>query len=148
MRIILLFVIFISNSAFSCSCRTKHDVKKSYKYYEIIIAAKVIEIIEPKTDTIVSNDGTILFRTPINGHKIKVELISIYKGKIIYKHITIAPEDSNCEYPFRIGEEYLIYGWLNKGQIETDLCTRTSLLDGNKDLSFLKSKYKKRHTKN
>ncbi len=145
MKYILLFIsIIFSTLVFSCTCRPIPNVKASYKAHDIIIAAKVIEIMEPKTDTIISNDGETSYVQNMFGRTIKLELISIYKGKRLSKYVIISPEESNCEYHFKKDGEYLIYAWSSDGRIKTNICTRTSPLKDNEDLLFLKHKYKKR----
>lgn len=142
----LLISALIAQSAFSCTCAPKLDVKTAYKYYEIIIAAKVIEVVVPKIDTSISKDGSPSYSRSVYGHTIKLELISIYKGDVLSRFITVSPNSSNCEYHFKVGQEYLVYAWPDDGNLMTSICTRTSLLEENEDLSFLKRKYKRRRT--
>lgn len=147
MRFILIFVTtLIFNSGFGCSCVPKPNVEISYKLSDIVIAAKVIEIIAPKIDTFITEDREVMYRRAAHGYTIKLELISIYKGKKMSKYLTILPEDSNCEYSFNLGDEYLIYCWLKNGDLKTNMCTRTSHLKDNKDLVFLNQKFKKHRT--
>ncbi|MGB0870589.1 MAG: hypothetical protein ACPGSD_13410 [Flavobacteriales bacterium] len=144
--ILILLTTLIFNSGFCCSCVPKPNVETSYKLSDIVIAAKVIEIIAPKIDTSITKNREIMYRRAAHGYTIKLELISIYKGKKMSKYLTILPEESNCEYYFQLGQEYLIYGWIDNGGLRTNVCYRTAQLEENNDLVFLEQKFKKRRT--
>lgn len=54
--------------------------------------------------------------------------------------LTIVTSDNSasCGYAFAQGEEYLVYGYAQEGQISTGLCSRTApLASAGEDLAFL-----------
>ncbi|MGB1041299.1 MAG: hypothetical protein ACPGVD_10530 [Flavobacteriales bacterium] len=145
--IILLIAVFIYNSGLGCSCALNNNVKKAYKRSDFVISAKVIEIIPPKpSDTVITEEGKVFYSYNLYRDTVKLELISIYKGKEITKISTIIGDGSNCTYYFEVGKEYLIYGWQENGSLNTSVCNRTDFLFGNQDLDFLKRKYKRVRT--
>ncbi len=55
--------------------------------------------------------------------------------------VTIYGEGTTCDYRFKVGARYLVYGWRGKdGKIRTSICTRTApLSEATEDLKFLRS---------
>lgn len=52
--------------------------------------------------------------------------------------VTTATNSASCGYEFEVGKEYLVYGYIQDGAIETTICSRTaSLADATEDLSIL-----------
>lgn len=140
-------ILLISGSVFGCSCFPISDVKTSYKTSDVVLSAKVVEVIPPKVDTVILKDGSQVYTGQAYGNIYKFELISIYKGKKMSRYFTLEKNESNCAYRFLEGETYLIYGYSNKGNIATNRCTRTNTLVDNKDLEYLNKKLKKHRTR-
>lgn len=140
-------ILLLSGSVFGCSCFPISDVKTSYKTSDVVLSAKVIEVIPPKIDTVIQKDGSQVYKSQVYGNIYTFELISIYKGKKMSRYFTLEKNESNCAYRFLAGETYLIYGYSTKGSITTNRCTRTNTLVDNKDLEYLNRKLKKHRTK-
>lgn len=43
--------------------------------------------------------------------------------------VVTAPYEASCGYPFHIGDEYLVYASIRRGELETSICDRTRPLE-------------------
>ena len=53
-------------------------------------------------------------------------------------------DSSNCELYLEVGEEYIIYGTVENGEISTNICTRSGRRYDHPDLKYLNRKRKKK----
>lgn len=126
----VVFITFTASDISACSCNLligskslEKQVKESYKQSSAVFIGEVVEIIK-KPD---------VFFVEI---KFKVEKTWNNESQ---KEITITTGQGNgdCGYKFEIGEKYLVYAYGDRNNLGTNICQRTSLSAGNKDIEFL-----------
>ncbi|MBX7173303.1 MAG: hypothetical protein K1X72_20200 [Pyrinomonadaceae bacterium] len=126
--------LFGANKVLACSCSTPDGGRKSLQQKvknEFLTSAYVFsgEVIEITKHPIYQNQIIVKF---------KVE--KIWKGKSSQEVlVTTANDSAACGYDrFIVGNKYLVYttyGEINN--LTTNICSRTNLLENNKDLKFL-----------
>ena len=115
-QILTIILLLISSLTFSCSCKWGGNFIKSSKYSEVIIKAKVVELLwhfeDGKTLSSEENFGDYLIKTNKEYHRsIKVEVIELIKGKEKRKTFEIYGSDGvDCResiYIFEIDKIYI-----------------------------------------
>lgn len=134
---LFLCTIFFVEKASACTCRDiepdkdiEQKVGRAYQYYYAIFSAKVLSIQKAKT--------------PDRSNKIVLRLNKSWKGNL-GKSILLstASVSSMCGFPFEKGKTYLIYAFGPRKELSTSICTRTALIDDNKDIAVLDELKKK-----
>jgi carboxypeptidase family protein len=72
----------------------------------------------------------------------RVELAVIEAfGGLQLSQVTLVQSGSDCDYPFRMGESYVVYAYRSSdGQLATSICARTRpVADATDDLTYLRS---------
>jgi hypothetical protein len=115
-QFLTIILLLVSTLTFACSCKWEGNFIKSSKYSEVIIKAKVIEILwHFKDGKTFSNDerfGDYLSNTNQEYYQsIKVEVIELIKGKEERKNFEIYGSDgSDCRgsiHLFKINKIYI-----------------------------------------
>ncbi len=125
-----LFVLSASD-VFACTCTPlpknitiKRQVKEAYAKSSLVFVGEVVEIVDVSDNFFV----TVRFRVE-----------KTWSNKEIQKEITVSTgrNDGMCGYSFEAGKKYLIYAFGDGNNLETNICTRTSTSESNKDIDFL-----------
>ena len=112
---------------FACSCFPQEEipierqVRDAYQKSSAVFVGKVIKVNE-KSDVVL-----VRFR---------VEKIwnNKFQGEIT---VSTAKDSAACGYKFEIGKKYLVYSDGKNNNLTTNICTRTSTSESNKDIAFL-----------
>ncbi len=138
--VIFAFISVITGSKIlACSCSPSAD--------NIPFEEKVKEAVDIST-AVFSGEVSEVKKEPGTFFvKVKFKVKTAWKNKFV-KEITITTglNDGLCGYNFEVGEEYLIYAYGKQNNLGTGICTRTSLLKSNKDITVL-NKLAKRKSK-
>ena len=122
-------IAFSLKSSAACYC-SYSSLAHEFVFSDFIVSGRVIEIVDSSychySDTL------------IEGSKVKVQVYKTYKGTNIPDTIIVDSGKDVLSICFTQGVEYLIFGSNKKGVYNTDMCTRTALVDGNKDVMDLK----------
>ncbi|MBA4121425.1 MAG: hypothetical protein H0X72_03030 [Acidobacteria bacterium] len=116
-------------NALACSCvpqeseSIEKQVKEAYTNSTAVFVGEVVEVIE-KPDT---------FNTEVKFKNVK-SWKNEFKDSV---SITTGRGGGDCGYEFEVGKKYLIYAYGDKGKLGTNICTRTSDFESNKDIAFL-----------
>lgn len=88
--------------------------------------------------TVFSGTVSALGRGP-NGLIVTFDVDQVWKGpEGAQLSLTTADSSASCGYEFVQGEQYLVYGFAQDGQLSTGLCTRTApLANAGEDLAAL-----------
>jgi hypothetical protein len=75
-----------------------------------------------------------------NVQKVTFKVKERFEGALA-KTVTVYGEGTTNDFHFKVGEEYLVYGWREKeGKIRTTRCTRTAFVsEAKEDVEFLRS---------
>jgi hypothetical protein len=136
---ILILLFFIPTFGFSCSCGAMNNVRNALKNSDVVLVGKIINLERFLPST---NDNSLL-----NYFSYTVLIQKLYKGKIKTKNLIVTSTGDNCRYPFKIGEEYIIYATYfarsenTKKQLFTSICDRTARI--NKDEIAELTRYKR-----
>jgi hypothetical protein len=129
--------LFVSvPSAFGCICNGPPETTEmALKHYDAVFAGRVLRIKHPRTKR---TRNRIVFLDRVIYVTLKVE--RTWKSADS-EEITIATPFSDCYYPFKVNQEYLVWTY-SSGQspsrLETDLCARTDkLANATRDLNAL-----------
>ena len=126
------FFILSHGDVFACSCvpmpenvTIGQQIKEAHKQSSVVFIGEVIEVVKKPDDD--------FFVTV----KFKVE--KIWNDKEFQRElvITTGRDDGFCGYAFEKGKRYLVYAFENNNELSTNICTRTSAAEQNKDIAFL-----------
>ncbi|AKJ00956.1 hypothetical protein ATI61_112215 [Archangium gephyra] len=74
------------------------------------------------------------------GLEATLEVIERFKGPVASKLVLPTGNGGACEYPFKVGDEYLVYASEYEGRLVTSLCSRTRPISpGNLELHWLRT---------
>ncbi len=116
-------------NALACSCvpqeseSIEKQVKEAYTNSTAVFVGEVVEVIE-KPDT---------FNTEVKFKNVK-SWKNEFKDTV---SITTGRGGGDCGYEFEVGKKYLVYADGDKNKLSTNICTRTSAFESNKDVAFL-----------
>jgi preprotein translocase subunit SecG len=124
--ILIIFTIFMLNVIIvsACSCMQPEPPLSSLDQSTAVFSGKVTEI--KNAFTFESLIGIGSSRDP---KEVTIEVSKVWKGSD-YKTIIIetAMSSASCGYPFKVGEEYVVYAYGEEGKLTASLCSRTRLL--------------------
>lgn len=90
-----------------------------------IFEGRVVEIVERSLHTLRSTSGGGSSETKPMGREVVFEVSRAWNG-VTTKRLTVAADESDCMYPFRIDQTYVVFAWKDtKGGPATSICTRT-----------------------
>ena len=113
----VLFVLAPRQAA-ACSCEPPGSPQEELASHDAVLAGRVVEILAP-ADLALEEDVLVTF-----------DVSSVWKGEAEQVvAVTTGRHGGVCGYPFRLGEQYVVYGNLWEGGLHTGLCTRTNTLD-------------------
>ncbi|HEV8159337.1 MAG TPA: hypothetical protein VGP58_09910 [Pyrinomonadaceae bacterium] len=123
------FTVLNASNVFACSCVPQGDesiepqVKEAYTNSTAVFVGEVVEVIQ-KPDTFIT--------------EVKFKVLKSWKNE--FKDAVVIKTGrggGDCGYEFEVGKKYLVYAYGDKGKLGTNICTRTSVLESNKDVAFL-----------
>ena len=122
--------------AFGCICNGPPETTEvALKHYDAVFAGRVLRIKYPRTKR---TRNRVVFLDRVIYVTLKVE--RAWKSADA-EEITIATPFSDCHYPFKLNQEYLVWaysGGQSVNMLETDLCARTDkLANATRDLNAL-----------
>ncbi len=135
----LVFSIFIfafitvasASEIFACTCLRIDDnkslkklVDEAFKESTAVFSGEVLEVTkEPEAFSV----------------KVRFKVENSWKEKLS-KGVTITTgsDSALCGYNFEVRKKYLVYTFGKRNGLKTNICTRTSALDSNKDIAVLK----------
>ncbi len=115
---VFAILAFSVSFAFSCTCAPKPSVGKALSQSDAVFVGRVIAW----------NNASIEFAPGhlSQGYTFVFEVERLYKGALSSEVAVLTGHGlGDCGYPFKVGEEYLIYAYRDKG-LETNICTRTT----------------------
>jgi hypothetical protein len=138
---IIIIVIFISlhtvilnvTSARACSCFPLRSPEEEMDDSTAVFSGQVIQIMSPDPVGGLISTGDQLTVT--------FTVFEIWKGPLENPMIIQTARDSaTCGYNFEVGQDYLVYAHGNGSNLQTNICTRTTLLvNANEDLQAIGS---------
>jgi len=123
------FNILNASNILACSCvplgseSIEEQVKLAYTNSTAVFVGEVVEVI----------------RKP-NAYSVEVKFEIVKSWKNEFKDavsITTGLGGGDCGYEFEVGKKYLVYADGEKNKLRTNICTRTSASESNKDIAFL-----------
>ncbi|GGF01268.1 hypothetical protein [Flavobacterium limi] len=124
----LLLSLVIPNS-YSCDCSEKPSIEKNWELASEIFTAKIIKV----DSLLYGNYGEKLYSFTITINKsYKEEIFEERKNRTI-----LFTDGGSCDFPFLIGEEYLIYAKSNNYTLNCSICSRTNLLSNVDEKEFV-----------
>ena len=129
---IFLFAIFTflnASNVLACSCvpqgseSIETQVKQAYTNSAAVFVGEVVEVVK-KPD----------------GYSVEVKFRNVKSWKSeLQDKITISTGQGSgdCGYKFEVGKKYLVYADGERNNLKTNICTRTSAFESNKDVAFL-----------
>lgn len=122
-------VVLSYSTSFACSCiPSSSSAVASLPYYSAVFSGRVIEIKKPEN---LAGSVEVRFTVAKSWKYVDAEEIVV----------TTNAWSASCGYPFKVGESYLVWGYVtgkDKTRIGTHLCSRTQALStAGKDLQEL-----------
>jgi hypothetical protein len=123
------FTVLNASSVLACSCilpgseSIDTQVREAYTNSTAVFVGEVVEEIE-KPDAF--------------SVEVKFKVVKSWKNE--FKDavlITTGRGGGDCGYEFEVGKKYLVYANGDKNNLRTNICTRTSVFESNKDVAFL-----------
>ncbi len=123
------FTVLSASSVLACSCvpqgsqSIETQVKEAYTNSTAVFVGEVVEVIE-KPDVYIT--------------EVKFKDVKSWKNE--FKDAVVIKTGrggGDCGYEFEVGKKYLVYADGDKNKLSTNICTRTSAFESNKDVAFL-----------
>ena len=120
----ILFISLLIGLAYPCSCLEPLPPGEAYEEADAVFSGQMTNIVM---------DGSNYYL------EVSIVTIDVWKGEILDEIIILTETSSDaCGYNFQVNNEYLVYGYNYGGDIYTNICTRTNLLEyANEDLDYL-----------
>jgi hypothetical protein len=116
-------LVLVARQALACSCAEPPPPKESLAKATVVFSGKVVKIEQD-----VPGDPNA--PRDIMPKRVTLEVKETWKGtrkrRVV---ITTAGDTAQCGYPFQDGKIYLVYCFGKKEKLNTNLCTRTTLLE-------------------
>lgn len=135
-KAVAVVLLVFPSLAFGCICNGPPETTGvALKHYDAVFAGRVLRIKYPRTKR---PRNRIVFLDRVIYVTLKVERTwkSVDSGEI-----TIVTPFSDCHYPFKVNQEYLVWAYSSSqspNTLETNLCDRTNrLADATNDLNTL-----------
>jgi len=133
-------------STFGCICNVPPETTEvALKHYDAVFAGRVLRIKYPRTKR---TRNRVVFLDRVIHVTLRVE--RTWKSADA-EEITIVTPFSDCYYPFKVNQEYLVWAYSSgesPRRLETDLCARTDkLANATRDLNALGDGRAPRETK-
>jgi hypothetical protein len=127
----LVFLVCLAvRSACGCSCEGETPPKAALQKSAAVFTGRVISVrsITPNHPSPELRDREIAFETA-----------NLWKGPVRKRFKVRTPfESSMCGYDFHRDADYIVYAYTERGQLRTNICTRTAeLRNATKDLRAL-----------
>lgn len=118
--------------AYACSCAGSMDAERALADSEAVFSGEVAEVEERPTIRMWGINGVRTFRVTLRASE-------VWKGPQRETLEVSTPRDGmSCGYPFKEGQEYLVYAYTGKQGLEVDLCNGTQrLTEAEADLEVL-----------
>ena len=124
-------LVLNTTAANACSC-IPTTPQQSLKNSREVFAGKVIDIVD-QSGTNPEASGSL------GGFKVIFEVSKVWKGKLEKQQVVLTSGSSaSCGYNFEKGKEYLVYANGQGTQLQTGLCSGTTLLaNAQRDIAVL-----------
>lgn len=109
----------INSVAYACSCNLPSNAIEALHHSDVVFSATVRDI----------------KRTKLKGESynaVWVDVISSWKG-VTTTELIVYTTWSSCQFEFDIGSSYLLYGYIDEGQIKIISCSRSGELSTRTD---------------
>jgi hypothetical protein len=112
------FIIVRPNCAYACSCRPPGTPVEELNQSDAVFLGRVVEVNAARGSITGSGDSTT----------VTFDVSKVWKGQITRTSILVTPGSSaSCGVTFEQGKDYVVYGRMNEGSLNTNLCSRTRL---------------------
>jgi azurin len=110
----------------ACDCITTQPLSAAVRTETpFIFEGKAIEVVERSLHTLRTTSGGGSSETTPMGRQVVFEVTRTWNG-VTTKKLTVAADVSDCMFPFKIDETYVVFAWKGaKGGPSTSICTRT-----------------------
>jgi hypothetical protein len=110
----------------ACDCIRLQPLSQAVrKEAPFIFEGKVVEIVERSLHTLRTTSGGGSSETKPMGREVVFEVTRAWNG-VTTKLITVAADESDCMFPFKVDGTYVVFAWKDeKGGPATSICTRT-----------------------
>ncbi len=119
--VMMAFANFVVSTTpvFACSCIAPPPPQEAREQSAAVFAGTVTNIDAPQGEIISSAD-------PVG---ITFDVTDVWKGEVSETQTITTPRDSaSCGYAFEMGMDYLVYAYEGEDGLQTNLCSRTTLL--------------------
>lgn len=123
-RLVLLLSLAIVSSerAFGCSCDALPPMEVEFARSNAVFVGRVVQMaVEPRSE------GNYRYEVRV----CRFQISEVFKGIEDQKKefiIVTRMSGSACGFPFELGERYLVYASVYRGEMETSICRRTRAL--------------------
>ena len=119
-----LVLLYVTTVAFACRCGSRPTIEESLARSALVFVGRVTRLqIDYRPCGIY--DGHQGYSEVVVCEFSKVRTL---KGEVDKTGSVVIVTDLGgpaCEYPFKVGQEYLVYAEIRQGDLFTDTCTRT-----------------------
>lgn len=130
-----ILILALASAAFvralGCSCATLPPMEAEFARSDSVFVGRVVQMsIEARAE------GNYRYEVKV----CRFEIIEAYKGIETQKKefsVVTRMSGSACGFPFELGDRYLVYASVYRGEMETSVCRRTRALVQPKEESVL-----------
>jgi hypothetical protein len=137
---LVLLAIFWPTPALACSCGGTISTVTAAGRADVVFVGTVSRIGSPRAPVARDNaDGSISVESSAAGPDfVLFDVARVFKGPSV-SEVGVLRGNSTCDFPFKTGEEWLVYGDEAIGGITTYKCSRTRLTaSATQDLVYLR----------
>ncbi len=130
----VLGVVFLlpPQCAYACSCAGSRDAVRALADSEAVFSGEVVEVAEGPPTKMMGISG-------VRTSRVTLRASEVWKGpQRETLEVSTLRDGMSCGYPFKEGQEYLVYAYTGKQGLEVDLCNGTQrLTEAQADLEVL-----------
>jgi hypothetical protein len=132
-----LMVPLLAEAALACTCSPVAEPCEAYWEASAVFSGTVVEAVEITVE-VPWGDETLRYSQRL----VRFNVLDAYRGAAPGSaEVLTGMADSDCGYPFLVGENYLVYGFRVAGdeRLRAHICSRTRpLADASADLEYIR----------
>jgi hypothetical protein len=131
--VVLGVLVLVPTRAQACKCVVEANIERAAARADVVFRGRVLDVAEAMGPVAQQPERMTAYR------QVRVERLASYQGTVP-EAVTLRTGlgDGDCGFPFRVGEEYLVFAERHPGaELSTDICTRTARIqDAEEDLAY------------
>jgi hypothetical protein len=132
------WVLWPPSAAEACACGGTISSPVAFRHSAAVFLGRIVGVTRPLPRSWQNADGSVSIEAPPNGPTvISFEVTRTFRGSDGDK-VALQGDATDCDFPFKVNEVWLIYAVEQTGVLTTNKCSRTRLAsEATEDLKYL-----------